>query len=253
VRESRFPARLCFAGDRSTEGAPLAILTRCVSEGLLYFLSSRLNTTIPSRTTSIGTMDATQLTLATSLRLLAADRPAEGTPAVRPFRPLLDEVWSGCAERLSRLVLAMGVRAVQAADVLQDVYVMTLQKPPAIASETELVRWLFRVTANRCQLEHRRRSSWQRLWGRLAETWRSESPAVSAAAVGGELKHEVARALATLSDDDRALVAMRYFSELNSREIAEIVGRPEATIRSRLRAARRKLAKELEEWNDEQH
>jgi RNA polymerase sigma-70 factor, ECF subfamily len=229
----------------------VAILTQLASDGLGNSHSFWFNTSAASRTTSIGTMDATQLTLATSLRLLAADRPAEGTPAVRPFRPLLDEVWSSCAGRLSRLVLAMGVRGVQAADVLQDVYVMTLQKPPAIACETELLRWLFRVTVNRCQLEHRRRSRWQRLWGGLAETWRSESPAVARAAFDGELKHDIARALATLCDDDRALVAMRYFSELNSREIAEVVGRPEATVRSRLRAARQKLAKELGEWNDE--
>jgi RNA polymerase sigma-70 factor (ECF subfamily) len=128
---------------------------------------------------------------------------------------------------------------------------MTLQKPPAITSETEMTRWLIRVTVNRCQLEHRRRSRWQRLWARLAETWRNESPAVSAVgAVHGELKDDVARALATLSDDDRLLVALRYFSELNSLEIAEIVGRPAATIRGRLRAARRQLAQELEEWND---
>jgi RNA polymerase sigma-70 factor (ECF subfamily) len=220
------------------------------SEEALDLFSSLPNTAAAWRTMSVGTMDATQLTLATSLRLLAADRLAEGTPAVRPFRPLLDDVWSSCAERLSRLVLAMGVSGVQAADVLQDVYVTTLQKPPAITSEAELPRWLFRVTVNRCQLEHRRHSRWQRLWGRLAVTWRSESPAAMAAAVNGELKHDIARALATLSDDDRALVAMRYFSELNSREIAEIVGRPEGTIRSRLRAARLKLAKELEEWND---
>jgi RNA polymerase sigma-70 factor, ECF subfamily len=194
-------------------------------------------------------MDATQVTLTTSLALLTADR-LEGTPAVRPFRPLLDEVWAGCEERLMRLVLAMGVPGGQAADVLQDVYLTTLQKPPAIASETELQRWLFRVTVNRCQLEHRQRSRWQRLWARLAETWRSESPAVSPAAAHGELKDDVARALATLNDDDRALVAMRYFSGLNSRQIAEVVGRPQATVRSRLRAARRKLATELEDWND---
>ena len=195
-------------------------------------------------------MDATQVTLATNLAQLMADCLAEGKPAVRPFRPLLDEVWAGCAERLTRLVVAMGVRGSQAADMLQDVYLMTLQKPPAIANETELTRWLFRVTANRCQLEHRRRSRWQRLWAGLAETWRGDLPAASAAVAGGELKADIARALATLSDDDRMLVAMRYFSGLNSREIAEIVGRPEATVRSRLREARRKLARELEEWND---
>jgi RNA polymerase sigma factor (sigma-70 family) len=192
-------------------------------------------------------MDATQVTLAPRLHLLTADRLEKGTPAVSPFHPLLDEVWSGCATRLSRLVLAMGIRADFAFDVLQDVYLIALQNPPAIACPIELQRWLFRVTVNRCQLEHRRRSRWQRLWIGLAQSWRGASPAASAAAVDGELKGNVARALATLSNEDRRLVAMRYFSELNSREIAEIVGRPEATVRSRLRAARRKLALELEE------
>jgi DNA-directed RNA polymerase specialized sigma24 family protein len=37
---------------------------------------------------------------------------------------------------------------------------------------------------------------------------------------------------------------------LNSRQIAEIVDQPESTIRSRLRAARRRLAEELAEWGE---
>ena len=216
--------------------------------------SRDLNTIALLRTTYPGIMDATQVSLTPSLHLLTANCLDEGTPAVRPFRPLLEEVWNGCIARLSRLALAMGLPSDRASDVLQDVYLMTLQSPPAIATETELARWLFRTTANRCQLEHRRRSRWQRLWTRLAELCRSESPAVSrtvsATVVAGELKNDIARALESLSDDDRLLVAMRYFSDLNSREIAEIVARPETTIRSRLRAARRKLALELEEWND---
>jgi len=61
---------------------------------------------------------------------------------------------------------------------------------------------------------------------------------------------EVNRALARLTEGDREVVVMRYFSELNSREIAEIVDMPEATVRGHLRAARRKLADELEDWND---
>ena len=195
-------------------------------------------------------MDATQVTLATSLGLLTADR-LEGTSNVQPTCPLLEDVWEGCSEQLARLVLAMGIRADRANDVLQDVYLATLQKPPAIAAEAELRKWLFRVTVNRCRLEHRRQSRWQRLWTRLAESWRCDSSAALPAAVDGELRDDVARALAKLSDDDRALVALRYFSELNSREIAEVVGRPEATVRGRLRVARRQLAEELEDWHHE--
>jgi DNA-directed RNA polymerase specialized sigma24 family protein len=89
--------------------------------------------------------------------------------------------------------------------VLQEVYITAMQKPPAVTSECELVRWLFQVTVNRCRLEHRRHSRRRRLW---------------------------------------------YFTDLNSREIGQITNLPEATVRGRLRAARRKLAEVLSDWND---
>lgn len=174
---------------------------------------------------------------------------APGARGLSPFRRLLAAVWTEQAGPLASLALVMGLKREQAADALQDVYVMAIDKPPAITDAAELKRWLFRVTVNRCHLEHRRKGRWRRLWSTLAGAWRGG--AVNAAAMDGELKCEVDQALLKLDADDRALVAMRYFSELNSREIAEVVGIPEATVRGRLRAARQKLAKELASWNDE--
>jgi RNA polymerase sigma-70 factor (ECF subfamily) len=204
-------------------------------------------------------MNATQLSLAGSLMLDAADSTAAadratGPRAMSPLRALLDEVWQAIEGRLTRVALGIGLPSDQAADVLQDVYVMAMRKPPAVAEADELVKWLFRVTVNRCHLEHRRRGRWQRLWTSLARAWTGEAGSgahiASGAAASGELKHEVDRALARLADDDRALVVMRYFAELNSRQIGEIVGLPEATVRGRLRAARRRLAVELADWDD---
>jgi RNA polymerase sigma-70 factor (ECF subfamily) len=166
-----------------------------------------------------------------------------------PFRTLLDAVWQGNETRLSRLAVGLGLRSEQAADVLQDVYVTAAGKPPAIACEAELVQWLFRVTVNRCHLEHRRRGRWRRLWSSLATVGGRDVERANAAEVG-ELKADVRRALAAFGKEDRTLVAMRYFSDLNSRQIGEIVGLPEATVRGRLRSARRRLAGELAEWND---
>jgi len=198
-------------------------------------------------------MNATQLTLAGSLMELAtgqsADDLAGDKGALSQFRRLLDAVWKGNEDRLARMTVGLGLRGDRAADALQDVYLMAVQKPPAIVDETELLQWLFRVTVNRCHLEHRRKSRWQRMWSSLASAWR---PAVQRgfAEALGELKGDVERALGTLSDEDRTLVAMRYFSDLNSRQIAEMVGMPEATVRGRLRTARRKLADELADWDD---
>ena len=197
-------------------------------------------------------MNPTQLAPAGSLPVVAARRSAEGLSALRPFRRLLDEVWRGSEDRLSRLVLGLGLKADQAADVLQDVYLMTLQKPPAIGEAAELARWLVRVTANRCHREHRRRGRWRKLWDSLATTCKFETTPAAIAEAGGELKREVDQALARLADDDRLLIAMRYFADLNSREIGQIMDLPEATVRGRLRAARRKLAQELADWNDDE-
>ena len=184
--------------------------------------------------------------------LTAAGNPSADGVSLSAFRRLLECVWAEQAPRLNALAFGLGLRRDQVADLLQDVFASALTQPPAIEDRTELVRWLFRVTANRANLEHRRRGRWQRLWQSLARTWTNESPMAAEGELPvAELRSEVERALATLDPEDRTLVAMRYFSELNSREIAETVGIPESTIRGRLRTARRKLAQELADWNDE--
>ncbi|MBI1899480.1 MAG: sigma-70 family RNA polymerase sigma factor [Planctomycetia bacterium] len=176
-----------------------------------------------------------------------------GAVGLSHFRRLLAEVWAAQAGPLASLALAlgMGMKRDQAGDVLQDVYLAAIQKPPPIDDQTDLARWLFRVTANRCQLEHRRKGRWRRLWRGLVLAYRGQ-PAGRMGIPAEELRRDVDVALANLADDDRALVAMRYFSGLNSREIAEIVGVPESTVRGRLRAARQKLAQELAEHGDDE-
>src|SRR5262245_26758327 len=120
-------------------------------------------------------MNAAQ-SISLSMPPAAADgRNADGT-AVTAFRRLLDRVWPEQVARLAALSAALGLPRDQVADVLQDVYVTALAQPPAIEAGEELVRWLFRVTANRSHLEHRRRSGWRRLWQSLASVWRSELP-----------------------------------------------------------------------------
>jgi RNA polymerase sigma-70 factor (ECF subfamily) len=64
------------------------------------------------------------------------------------------------------------------------------------------------------------------------------------------LNSRINAALTKLAADDRTLIVLRYFLELNSREIGELLEQPESTVRSRLRAARRQLADDRADWND---
>jgi len=62
------------------------------------------------------------------------------------------------------------------------------------------------------------------------------------------LRLDVARALSCLEEPDREIVVLRYFLELNSREIGEILALPEGSVRRRLMACRRQLRQRLLPW-----
>ncbi len=162
-------------------------------------------------------------------------------------KQLLRSVWDEAGPELARLVCAMGVDPNRAEDVLQDVYLRAWQKQPPGASRADLRRWLFRVTVNRCNLEHRRQGRWQRALRGLARLWTASQPGGDAADAASreEDKELVRRGLNRLEPRLRSVLVLRYFAELDSKEIGKILELPDSTVRSRLRAARRKLAWEL--------
>src|SRR4051812_35738726 len=116
-------------------------------------------------------MNATPLSLADSLMDGTASQRAADVLLLNSFRRLLDDIWGENEARLAKLAMGLGLPGDQAADVLQDVYLMAIHKPPGIVDRGELRRWLFSVTANRCHLEHRHRSRWRRLWSSLEKVW----------------------------------------------------------------------------------
>ena len=80
----------------------------------------------------------------------------------------LTKVWTETAPSLGRLVRAMSLDYGCGDDILQDVYVLAHQRCPDGLSHEETRRWLFRVTVNRCHLEHRRNARRARAHERLA-------------------------------------------------------------------------------------
>ena len=58
---------------------------------------------------------------------------------------------------------------------------------------------------------------------------------------GAERTARVQEALASLDEKHRAVVVLRFFNELSTRETAELLGIPEGTVMSRLKRALEKL------------
>jgi RNA polymerase sigma-70 factor (ECF subfamily) len=140
--------------------------------------------------------------------------------------------------RLKRIAAGMGLTLHDAEDALHDSYVALLQNRRKLDDAQHADRWLTRVMVNRCLLFHRRRK-------------RPHPPAdPPGAAQDSPISHDEQRravheALHELAADSLAALVLRYFCDLNSAQIAEILEIPAATVRSRIRLARVQMAERL--------
>jgi RNA polymerase sigma-70 factor (ECF subfamily) len=170
--------------------------------------------------------------------------PLDRSRVPAPSRDLLTTVWDETSLELLRFIGAMGIDADRSEDVLHDVYLAAWRKVPAKLDRQGLRKWLYRVTANRCHLEHRRRTRWRVAFSGLLRIWRPTASTSDAASRQEELEL-VRRAIDELAPIQRSIIVMRYFCELDSKEIGEIVELPHSTVRSHLRLARLRLAEIL--------
>ena len=163
-------------------------------------------------------------------------------------RPNLTDVFLAERERLKRIVAGMGLSASDGEDALQDVSIQALQRRDVFADKAESVRWLIKVTVNRCPMEHRRRRSFQRHAGEILRRRQeigTQSDRIDVKAIAAEELEIVRETLQELDGSLLALLVLRYFCDLNSTEIGKVLDLNQSTVRSRLREARMILAGQL--------
>lgn len=160
----------------------------------------------------------------------------------------MHSVFMGHIERLRRLVAAMGLSAEDGQDVLQDVYIEAVKGPPKYRGEQEASRWLMRVAANRCLLEFRRKERHRRAASEVVKQWAALKKSESGPDGQAIRTEEVEIVMQCLGEMDRLLqmpLAMKYFCNLNSTEIGEILEQEPGTVRKRLYKGRIILAEAL--------
>jgi RNA polymerase sigma factor (sigma-70 family) len=174
----------------------------------------------------------------------AEDQAAGG----RLSRSDLVEVFLAERGRLKRIVAGMGLDASDGEDILQDVSIRVFESLREFKSKAESVRWLIRVTVNRCLMEHRGRRSFRRAASQILKR-RSAHEAGSTAPDDKAIRvEELELVRETLQKLDGSLLGplvLRYFCDLNSTEIGQILELKQSTVRSRLRDARLVLARQL--------
>ena len=150
----------------------------------------------------------------------------------------------------------------QAEDVVQEAFVRVVQNAGEFKHEARFTTWVYTITRNLCIDQMRKRAlrrhasldearpSAEGDGPTLGEQTADSRASVEREASGTELKERIAKAVEKLPDDQREVFLMREVSNLPFKEIAEIVGVPENTVKSRMRYALERLQQALCEYEE---
>lgn len=149
----------------------------------------------------------------------------------------IDEVIEKYAQTVFRLALAHVKARHDAEDVFQDVFLRYISKPRTFESEAHRKAWLIRVTINRSK------SLWLSAWRRKTEPLESaEAAGVFETAEETDL-HEY---LLSLPQKYRSVIHLFYYEDMTVRQIGQILGARESTVRTWLTRARAMLKDRIE-------
>jgi RNA polymerase sigma-70 factor (ECF subfamily) len=168
---------------------------------------------------------------ALALAVRAGDTASLGVLAARWQRPL------------HRFVDRLLPHGDDAHDVCQETFLRILRRADGYREGGRFSTWMYQIALNLCRDRRRKRRRWSAIVAdgvfddddpsRFAD--RRESRIGPEQAVErGELQRLVGRALDRIPADQREVVVLKEFEGLRFREIAEIVGAPESTVKSRM-------------------
>jgi RNA polymerase sigma-70 factor, ECF subfamily len=146
-----------------------------------------------------------------------------------------------------RLAYRILGNAQDAEDVVQDTFVTAYRAIATFRGDGTIGAWL-RTIAARLALRHATRRSATRAFDVLELEVTDESPSIPGPLAGllsDERAASIRRAIASLPDAQREVIALRFFGDLSMSEIAEATNRPLPTCKSHLRRGLKRLQADL--------
>jgi RNA polymerase sigma-70 factor (ECF subfamily) len=148
-----------------------------------------------------------------------------------------------------------------AEDLLQEAFMRVIKGAEAYKRQAKFTTWLYTIARNLCvdqtrRRKHRKHASLDAPMepsddsGTLLDVIPSKEMASDRQSVNKQLHETMHRAISALSEEQREVFLMREFLDMPFKQIAEVVGVPENTVKSRMRYALEKLRLDLDEYKD---
>lgn len=159
------------------------------------------------------------------------------TESIRPddsFEALVKEY----ENQIYRAAVAILGNTAEAQDIVQDVFIKLYEHTGLFTSKDHEKAWLLRVAINLCK--NKLRSSW----------WRKSTPLLETIPAKTEQQQELLEYVMSLPAKYRSVIHLYYYEGYSTREIAQITGQKEPTVRSLMTRARAQLKEQLneEDW-----
>jgi RNA polymerase sigma-70 factor (ECF subfamily) len=187
----------------------------------------------------------------------AVGEPDEDAELIEASRQGAVHGFRGLYEKYSSRIYVFARRFLadeqHAEDVTQEVFLQVFRKLDGFRGDSKFSTWLFRVTVNSCKnkrrsLERERRLDPVTFVERARAVFGSQPPRTLAGSpepppereLGQrELREEIERALAALTDEQRTMVLLKSVRELSYKEIGDVLSQSEAQVRGKLYRARK--------------
>lgn len=148
-----------------------------------------------------------------------------------------------------------------AEDLLQEAFLRVIRSAANYKRQAKFTTWLYTIARNLCvdqsrRAKHRKAQSLDAPMstsdgsGTLLDVVAGNELPSDRTLVSKEIHKKLHAALGELSEEQREVFLMREFLDMPFKQISEVVGVPENTVKSRMRYALQKLRMELEEFSD---
>ena len=173
------------------------------------------------------------------------------------FRQLVERY----QRRIYQLALGMLKDPDDAMDIAQETFVRVHRYLPSFKGDSSFFTWTYRIAMNLCLDVQRRRGRLERVdleQGDEAEIEAAmDAPSAALAgpqrqALNAELRGRIEEALASLSENHRAILLLREVEGLSYEDLAKVLGIRKGTVMSRLFHARLKMQNKLREYLGEE-
>lgn len=169
------------------------------------------------------------------------------------FRALVERY----QRRVVQLALGMTKDPDEAMDIAQETFVKVHRYLPSFKGDSSFFTWTYRIAMNLCLDAQRRKGRSERVdleEGDEAELEASMDPPSAALAgpqrqtLNAELRDKIEEALASLSENHRAILILREVEGLSYEELSKVLAIRKGTVMSRLFHARLKMQNKLREY-----